>query len=360
MTSRPCRTPRASTAARCSADCGIQPPSAATTNMTAGTGPRPASMFGTNRSWPGHVDEGQLLPAGHLCRSTAFRAAPAARGQGHPGVAEVDGHAAAAFLRPAVRLHPGQRADQRGLPVVDVPGGRDDVHQAPALVAARADGRSEGRRSRPRRWRRSGGRRRLGRPSGGRAAARPSLCGRPRRGPRPGGRRAPRRSGSARSSGSATAALGSVTPGAPPPPTAAALATTLAGTPCAARVATIRSQRSMRTAGSAVSERATGGSGTGDRRLKGGEGQLVDAQGAGERVPQQAADQGLVAEQQAGLRAAEQLVAAGGDQVRAVAQGGRGVGLVGQQRVRGEQPRADVVDERGRSVRRVPRRRPPW
>src|SRR6202035_4749880 len=57
-----------------------------------------------------------------------------------------------------------------------------------------------------------------------------------------------------------------------------------------------------------------GREGTGDRRLKGGEGQLVDAQGAGERVAQQAADQGLVAEEQAGLRAAEQLVAAGGDE----------------------------------------------
>ena len=48
--SRPCLMPTASTAARCSADCGIQPPSAATTNSTAGTGPRPASMFGTKRS----------------------------------------------------------------------------------------------------------------------------------------------------------------------------------------------------------------------------------------------------------------------------------------------------------------------
>jgi hypothetical protein len=49
-TSRPCRMPTASMAARCSADCGIQPPSAATTTSTAGTGPTPASMFGTNRS----------------------------------------------------------------------------------------------------------------------------------------------------------------------------------------------------------------------------------------------------------------------------------------------------------------------
>ena len=35
---------------------------------------------------------------------------------------------AAALLGPAVRLHPGQRPDQRRLAVVDVPGGGDDVH----------------------------------------------------------------------------------------------------------------------------------------------------------------------------------------------------------------------------------------
>ncbi len=127
---------------------------------------------------------------------------------------------------------------------------------------------------------------------GRRRASRGHSCGPPRAGrPRRGGRRrpgsterrssssmpfsirpataghsprrtaAPQRSGSARSSGSATAALGRVTPGAPPPPTAASVATTLAGTACAARVATIRSARSKSSAGPAVSERATGGGG---------------------------------------------------------------------------------------------------
>ena len=81
-----------------------------------------------------------------------------------------------------------------------------------------------------------------------------------------------------------------------------------------------------------------GREGTGDRRLKGGEGQLVDPQGTGQGVAQQAADQCLVAEQYSGLRAAEQLVAAGGDEVRAVAQRGRGVRLRGEQRVGREQP----------------------
>ena len=52
-TSRPCRTPSATSASRCSPVCGIQPSSAATTSSTAGTGPTPASMVVTNRSWPG-------------------------------------------------------------------------------------------------------------------------------------------------------------------------------------------------------------------------------------------------------------------------------------------------------------------
>ncbi len=63
-TSSPCRTPRASTAARCSADWGIQPPSAATTNSTAGTGPTPASMVGTNLSCPGTSTNASRAPDG--------------------------------------------------------------------------------------------------------------------------------------------------------------------------------------------------------------------------------------------------------------------------------------------------------
>ena len=92
-------------AARCSADWGIQPPSAATTKSTAGTGPEPGEHVGHEPLVPGHVDEGE----------------PLAAGQAHPGEAEVDGEAAAAFLGPAIGFHPGQRAHQGGLPVVDVP-----------------------------------------------------------------------------------------------------------------------------------------------------------------------------------------------------------------------------------------------
>ena len=80
--------------------------------------------------------------------------------------------------------------------------------------------------------------------------------------------------------------------------------------------------------------------------LQRGEGELVDAQRSGRRVPSQPLDQLGVAEQQTRLRPAEQLVAAGGDKVGAVAQHGRGVGLVGQQRMRRQQARADVDHER--------------
>jgi len=61
--------PSASTAARCSADWGIHPPSAATTNITAGTGPRPASMFGTNRSCPGTSTKASRSPDGRVSQA---------------------------------------------------------------------------------------------------------------------------------------------------------------------------------------------------------------------------------------------------------------------------------------------------
>jgi len=68
-TSRPCRTFSACSASRCSADCGIQPSSAATTNSTAGTGPTPASMFGTNRSCPGTSTNATVAPVGRVVQA---------------------------------------------------------------------------------------------------------------------------------------------------------------------------------------------------------------------------------------------------------------------------------------------------
>jgi hypothetical protein len=65
----------------------------------------------------GHVDEGHGPPA----RQRA------------PGEAEVDGEAPGLLLGQAVGVGPGQAADQRGLPVVDVAGGGDDVHRVRRL-----------------------------------------------------------------------------------------------------------------------------------------------------------------------------------------------------------------------------------
>ncbi len=56
-------------AARCSADCGIQPPSAATTNSTAGTGPTPASMLGTNLACPGTSTNASCSPDGSVIQA---------------------------------------------------------------------------------------------------------------------------------------------------------------------------------------------------------------------------------------------------------------------------------------------------
>ena len=61
----------------------------------------------------GHIDEGDLTPGG----------------QDRPGESEIDGEPAAALLLPPVWLHPGQRANQRALAVIDVTGRRDDVRR---------------------------------------------------------------------------------------------------------------------------------------------------------------------------------------------------------------------------------------
>ena len=76
------------------------------------------------------------------------------------------------------------------------------------------------------------------------------------------------------------------------------------------------------------------------------EGEFVDAQRSGRRMPSQLLDQLGRAEQQTRLWPAEELVTAGGDKIGAVTQDGRGVGFVGQQRMRRQQAGADVDHER--------------
>ena len=49
--------------------------------------------------------------------------------QVHPGKAQINGHAARLFFFQAVRIDAGQRIDQGGFAVVNMPGGADDVHR---------------------------------------------------------------------------------------------------------------------------------------------------------------------------------------------------------------------------------------
>src|SRR5262249_52143282 len=96
---------------------------------------------------PWHIDERQ----------------PLTRGQGQPGEPQVDGQPPAPLGFPPVRFHPGQRADQGGLPVIHVAGGGEDLHRKPAeggpgapapptppASASSSPGRTDRRSSRPR------------------------------------------------------------------------------------------------------------------------------------------------------------------------------------------------------------------
>ena len=158
----------------------------------------------------------------------------------------------------------------------------------------------------------------------------------------------PARSAAAKRSGSATAALGSATPGAPPPPTLASVSTRLAR-PGRRSAAGQPRGPAAQVGRVGVEEAADGRPRPAQRGLQRGEGQLVHAQRPGQRVAAHPRDglgaRARRAEQQPGLRAAEQLVAGRGDERGALGERGGGVGLVGQQRVRREQPGADVGDD---------------
>ena len=266
--SSPCRRPSASTAARCSRGLRRQPSSAATTNSTAGAGPSPASM----------------LPMKRWCPGTSTKREHLAGRQRRPGVAEVDRHPAPALLGPAVGLHAGERPDQ----------------------GATCRGR------RGRRWRRrarcgtarrdrSAGRRRRARPgrSAGRAGSRP-------RSTRPTTARV------------ADAAAAGVRRGQRDRPAAAApararrrrrrrrrAATTSPPTP--RRRAGRSAPRAARSRVGAQARCQVGVSRPAQGRLERGEGELVDPQRPGQRVPAQPLDDvgaGRAAARPAGRRAA--------------------------------------------------------
>ena len=58
-----------------------------------------------------------------------------AAGQCRIGKAEIDCHAAPLFFGQAIGVDPGQRPDERGLAVVDMPGGREDHAATPPVSA---------------------------------------------------------------------------------------------------------------------------------------------------------------------------------------------------------------------------------
>ena len=320
MTTRtPWRTPSASSAARCSAACGIHGSSAATTKQRDRHGTDAREGRGEEPLVARHVDEGHVTHAGEV----------------RPAVAEL-GSTGRAAAPP--RAGPGRcrsAPDQGGLAVVDVTGGRDDVHVSrpgPARCVPRRRRRRRRRPPGPRAGRAAAGRPRRGRPPAVvpcRGAPRGGRAGRRRRSP---ARRRVRRRRRRRPSTRPRAA----------------------GSPSDAAERSARASRSSGPARARPHRRRR----PDQRRLERGQGQLVDAQGAGEGVAPQPLDELGVAEQQAALRAAEQLVAGGGDQVGAGAEGGRRVGLVGQPRVRRQQSGADVGHERDAERRRARRRRP--
>ena len=106
--------PSASIAARCSADCGIQPPSAATTNSTAGTGPDPGQHVGHEPLVPGHVDEREpLRPDGSVI-------------QAKPRSMVMPRRCSSAHRSGSI---PVSARSSVGLAVIHVTGGGDDVHR---------------------------------------------------------------------------------------------------------------------------------------------------------------------------------------------------------------------------------------
>ena len=263
-------------------------------------------MVGTKRSCPGTSTNATVGPGR----------------QRRPGEAEVEGHAAPALLRPPVRLHPGQRPHQRGLAVVDVAGGGDDVHvshspggcgQHRAAERARRRSASTARRSSRQRPR----------------SSRPSTAGSPVRSRlrvrrRQAHRRARQRHARARRRR-------------PPRPT---LSTASASTPdarsSAAQPVGPRPQR--RRVGR--SARAVGGAGPRSVASSAARVSLSTRSARASGCRRSRVDHVGPAEQQPGLRAAEQLVAARGDQRGAGPQRGRGVRLVRQRRQRARAARS--------------------
>ena len=255
----------------------------------------PATIVRTNRSWPGTSTTDSRRPDG----SVRLR------------VAELDRDPARALLRQAVGVDAGQRADQRGLAVVDVAGGAERQRRAAVMPIASAL--------------RTAAATRLDLVVGERARVEqhaPVVDPRDHR--RVGARAAPAASAIRARASSATAGPSSSSSGSAPPPTLPAARITSARGPDRRRAAARPGAASVclvgRRASPAPGSRAAraGVAVQPQRRLERGQRQLVDPQrarqrdgGARPRPPPGAPDD------QPGLRAAEQLVARAADQRRA-------------------------------------------
>ena len=209
---------------------------------------------------------------------------------------ELDRHAARLLLRQAVGVHAGQRPHERGLAVVDVAGGPERqgrVHGCTARTAAATSRASSSVSVR------------------GSSSSRPSWMR-----PTTAGSRARSLAASSVAPAGygsiATAGPGSSSSGSAPPPTRAVDATT---SPPVAAASSVGARAEGRVVGVEHREHrqraARGGriAMQGERRLQRGERQLVDPHGARERMAAARRDGLARPDQQAGLRAAEQLVA---------------------------------------------------
>ena len=99
---------------------------------------------------PGQHVAHEALVSGNIHEAQAQWARRRAAGKFEVGEADVDGDAAALFFLQAVGVDAGQRLDQRGFAVVDVPGGADDdgFHRPTVYRKAQAQ-RSQGEEGGP-------------------------------------------------------------------------------------------------------------------------------------------------------------------------------------------------------------------
>ena len=309
---------------------------------------------------PGHVDHAQ----------------PRAPGQRQLGVAELDGDAALLLLAQPVGVLAGEGGDERRLAVVDVPGGaererRRGVHRTRRVVEPATRGLPSGERrehragellelvvgarraGRTAAGRRGRGRRRRASPARSRRGEAGRVLGvaprRPRSAPRSPAARRRRRARRCRSE-SRRPRAGRTAPSSGPVSSArrrsARARTAPSGAASAASVGT-RSRRELRVEVEP------------QQRVEGGEVELVDAQRARQRMPAHGVDRRGPADGDAGLRAAEQLVAAERDHVGAGGDALLQRRLLGEQLERSQGAAAEVVDEHGAALVGERRRAPP-